>query len=280
MPDTERVLSLEEAAERLGVHYMTAYRYVRLGRLPARQVNGRWTVRASDVAAFARPPATPRRAKGEPKFSRYRERLLARLLDGDEAGAWGVVETALASGAQPRDVYLTALAPALREVGDQWADGTISVADEHRASAVASRLVGRLGPRFVRRGRRRGTVVLGGAPGDEHGLPAAILADLLRGEGYAVVDHGANTPSDSFVSAARAADALVAVGVSVATSGNERSVRSVVRALHRAVPGVPVLVGGPAVPDHDTARTMGGEGWAADGAGVATLLEQLTRGGS
>ncbi|HZR13151.1 MAG TPA: B12-binding domain-containing protein [Acidimicrobiia bacterium] len=279
MPDRQRVLSLEEAAERLGVHYMTAYRYVRLGRLPARQVNGRWTVRAADVAALTRRAHAPR-ARTAPRFSQYRDRLLRRLLEGDEAGAWGVVEAALAAGAQPRDIYLGALAPALREVGDEWAAGRITVADEHRAAAVASRLVGRLGPRFARRGRRRGTVVLGGAPGDEHGLPAAILADLLRGEGYAVVDHGANTPVDSFVGAARGADALVTVGVSVATGGNERRVRSAVRALHRAVPGVPVLVGGPAVPDDDTARSLGADGWAADGAGVVTVLEALTRRGA
>ncbi|HEY7137329.1 MAG TPA: B12-binding domain-containing protein [Acidimicrobiia bacterium] len=277
MPNRERVLSLEEAAERLGVHYMTAYRYVRLGRLPARQVNGRWTVRPADLAVLARESGAPRGRKGEPKLSRYRERLLTRLLAGDEPGAWGVVESALTSGSQPPDFYLGALAPALREVGDRWADGTITVAEEHRASAVASRLVGRLGPRFVRRGRRRGTIVLGAAPGDEHALPTAILADLLRGEGYAVIDHGANTPLDSFVSAARAADALVAVGVSVGSGGNERSVRAVVRAVHRAVPDVPVLVGGPAVRDERSARAMGADGWAADGVGVIALLEPSTR---
>ena len=31
-------LTLQEAADLLGVHYMTAYRYVRTGRLPARTV--------------------------------------------------------------------------------------------------------------------------------------------------------------------------------------------------------------------------------------------------
>jgi MerR family transcriptional regulator, light-induced transcriptional regulator len=280
MADMDKVLSLEEAAQQLGVHYMTAYRYVRLGRLPARQVNGRWTVQQADVAALERREAAPRGRKGGPNFSRYRDRLLARLLEGDEHGAWGVVESALAAGAHPRDVYLNALAPALREVGEQWADDTISVADEHRATAVASRLVGRLGPSFVRRGRRRGTVVLGGAPSDEHALPAAILADILRGEGYTVFDHGANTPLESFVRAASTADGLVAVGISVATAGNERRVRAVARAVRRAVPGVPVLVGGPAVPDNRTAHDMGADGWAADGAGVVALLRDLTHGGS
>ncbi|NDH36883.1 MAG: helix-turn-helix domain-containing protein, partial [Acidimicrobiia bacterium] len=33
-------LSLHEVARRLKVHYMTAYRYVRSGRLPAQQHDG------------------------------------------------------------------------------------------------------------------------------------------------------------------------------------------------------------------------------------------------
>ena len=40
-------ISLQEAASRLGVHYMTAYRYVRTGRLPARRDGAQWFV---DVA--------------------------------------------------------------------------------------------------------------------------------------------------------------------------------------------------------------------------------------
>ena len=36
------LIELREAAERLGVHYMTAYRHVRTGRLPAVQRGGRW----------------------------------------------------------------------------------------------------------------------------------------------------------------------------------------------------------------------------------------------
>ncbi|MBA2625064.1 MAG: helix-turn-helix domain-containing protein, partial [Acidimicrobiia bacterium] len=42
-------LSLHEAAERLGVHYMTAYRYVRLGRLPGTKEGATWRVAATDV---------------------------------------------------------------------------------------------------------------------------------------------------------------------------------------------------------------------------------------
>ena len=47
------VLRLSDAADELGVHYQTAYRWVRTGRLPARLVNGEYEVSRRDVRAVA-----------------------------------------------------------------------------------------------------------------------------------------------------------------------------------------------------------------------------------
>ena len=47
--DPARHLSLHEAADLLGVHYMTIYRRVRLGILPARKIGGTWMVDPADL---------------------------------------------------------------------------------------------------------------------------------------------------------------------------------------------------------------------------------------
>jgi excisionase family DNA binding protein len=265
-------MSLREAAEALGVHYMTAYRYVRVGLLPAVQRAGTWMIQPADVAAFrqqaqARPPAgAGRRRTGE-----LRDRLLGCLLAGDEASAWSVLDRALSTGYSPTEIYLQLLAPALRAIGDGWEEGALSVGDEHRSSAVAVRLVGRMGPSFVRRGRSLGTVVVGAAPGDVHSLPAALLADVVRAHGYRVVDLGGNVPIESFTTAA-AADGVVAVGVSVGDHARLAAAGEVVAAV-RAAATVPVLVGGPATDASVTA--LGADGWAPDAAAAATLIDQL-----
>jgi excisionase family DNA binding protein len=275
MARVERDLPLDEAARRLGVHYMTAYRYVRLGRLPARKVDGRWRVRLSDLQALRQGPAAPVRGATRRNLGTFRARLRDRILEGDEGGAWAITEAALAGGAAPVDVYVDLFAPTMRDIGDRWAEGHVTVGGEHRATAVATRLVGRMGPRFARRGRRRGTVVLAAPPGEAHGLPTALVADVLRGEGYAVVDHGANTPIEDVVGAARDADRLIAVGVSLGSTVNERAARATVRAVRDALPGVPVFVGGPAVPDDAAARAMGADGWAADARALVQALDAL-----
>ena len=179
-------------------------------------------------------------------------KLAARMVAGDEPGAWGVVEAALASGVEAADVYLDLLVPALELVGDGWAVGELTVADEHRATAIALRLVGRLGPRFARRGRKRGTVVVGAPAGEQHALPSAILADLLRGVGFEVLDMGANTPAASFAETAKEANRLVAIAIVITTPAGGAAVRAAVKAIRQAHLDVPILVGGAAV--HDRGR--------------------------
>ena len=54
-------------------------------------------------------------------------------------------------------------------------------------------------------------MLVGSVAGETHALPSAILADILRGAGFEVIDLGANTPPVSFAEAARRAHRLIAV---------------------------------------------------------------------
>jgi excisionase family DNA binding protein len=265
-------ISLQEAADRLGVHYMTAYRYVRTGRLPAERDGVLWMVDPADLRRM-REPGQPAR-RGTVRAERPAT-LAARMIAGDEAGAWAVVESALSSGMDPADVHLDLLVPALRAVGDGWADGRVSVADEHRATTVAQRVIGRLGPRFARRGRKRGAVVLGAPAGEQHALPSAILGDLLRHAGFEVLDLGADAPAESFVETALRAHRLVAVVIGATAPDGDRAIRAAVRALRAGGVEAPVLVGGAAVRDEKHARRLGADDWSgADGRAALLAVER------
>ncbi len=279
-PD-DRLIGLPEAAAILGVHYMTAYRYIRTGRLPATSVNGTWQIDRRNLKAVAPGPAAKRGRSvrgGSRASSRAAEAkgLERRLLDGDAEGAFDVCEMALASWALPVDLYTQMLVPALRSIGDRWAAGELTVADEHRASAVATRVIGRLGPVFTRPGRRRGTVVVGAPAGELHAVPVAVVADLLRGAGLEVVDLGANTPYQAFVDAALHSDRLRAIAIGATMEGNDEAIRDSVTALHDVVPGTPILVGGAGVPTEKVSRRLGADLWSGpDGRTVVELITAL-----
>ena len=248
-------LTLPQVADKLGLHYMTVYRYVRTGRLPAKRVRGTWQVDPADLAHVERSRQGTRATGKAPS----RARLEARLVASDEAGAWDVLEEALASGMEPDQVLLELVGPALRSIGTLWEQGRLSVADEHRASSVAARLISRLGARFARRGHRRGTVILAAAPGELHGFPVSIAANLLRWRGFDVVELGADTPSDALAETAVGEPDLVAVGIACTAGGSPQAARRAIAALRKSVPNVPVLIGGAAVADAAHARRLGAD---------------------
>lgn len=191
-------LTIQQAADQLGVHYMTAYRYVRLGMIPGHKAGSTWHIDAADLHRFraqGRPSALqeglrggvsgatrPKRPSARPRPAQWAERYEARLLGADGSGAWGVLEAALTAGADVEQLYLHVIAPALRSIGRRWVEGEIDIADEHVASAITLRAMSRLSPRFTRPGPKA-SVVMSGAPGDQHSVPLAMVADLLTGAG-------------------------------------------------------------------------------------------------
>ena len=265
-------LSLQEAANSLGVHYMTVYRYVRLGMLPARKVGASWRIAPADLKRLDTSPGVPARRRSAP----WRDRLQARMVAGDEAGSWKVAEAALLSGMEPANFYCDVLTPALHSIGNRWQSGLLGVEDEHLASGVASGIIGRLGPRFARRGRRLGTVVTAMPVGERHFLGIAMLADILRSEGYRVLNLGANTPGPALASAVGRVDDLSAVAVAVVNGNNLATAASLIRTIRRSLKGIPVVAGGAAIPDPDTAGSLGADGWAPDARKVGALISRLS----
>lgn len=273
MSDTD--LTLHEAAEELGVHYMTAYRYVRLGVLPAVKVGGSWHVTRGDLEAFRAGGTAVAPVESTKRRAPWAARLESRLVAGDSSGAWGVVEAALAAGADLDEIYLDVITPAMRSIGARWAAGELDIAVEHRATGIAQRLIGRLGPRFARRGRTRGHVLIGSPAGERHSLPTSMLADLLRGEGWEVSDLGADMPTESFVSTAVNSPSLAAIGVSVSSPEGVAAAATLCAALREAVPGVAIVIGGNAVEGREHALALGATHYAGS---AREFAEQLASG--
>lgn len=262
-------MTLQEAADQLGVHYMTVYRYVRLGRLPAQKVGGTWEVDPADLEGLRRGHDRSVRPK---RSADWTKRLEARLLEGDEAGAWGVLEGALASGSAPADIYTQLIGPALSSVGEKWQDGKLTIAEEHLATSVVLRLVGRMGPRFARKGRTKGAVVVTTPPGERHIIPSLMVSDFLRGAGFDVVDLGADVPIEALTEIVARIDSLVAVCVSSTRANGDRAIRRTIKAVRKSVPDMPLFIGGSSIVDAKHAESLGGDGWAKYGPGAVDLV--------
>ncbi len=267
MTDDTSTLSLNEVADELGVHYMTAYRYVRLGMLDAHQEGRSWVVRRADLDRFRSDDDE------ESSGADWVERLVARMLAADTRGAWSVVQAAMASGTSPLEVYVDILVPALREIGDRWHRGEVDVAQEHTASRVAERLLGNLETATRKRGARRGTVLMGSTQTELHSLPVSIAADIVRLAQYQVIEIGTNLPPEQFAAAVERTPDLVAVAVGVTTSGQNESVRATVHAI-RTVTDRPVFVGGNGI-DAASAKEAGATAYTLSASDLVNVLDAL-----
>ena len=219
---------------------MTVYRRVRLGILPARKIGGTWMVDPADLVPTTKPADRGRRRRRKPSTGiDVAGETPGADARGDVAGSWQVIEAAMAAGLEPAEIYVRVLAPSLHAVGASWRDGAVSVDQEHLASSVAATLVGRLGPRFVHPGRKKGVVIVAMPPGERHGLGVAMLADILTEAGYGVLNLGPDTPTASLAAAIRDAGSLAAVIVSVVDSERRPAARRLLAAVRRDDPQFP-----------------------------------------
>jgi excisionase family DNA binding protein len=197
MSDDE--LDLATAAERLGVHYQTAYRWVRSGKLPAHLRAGRYVVDPADLGAVlerrdaptAPPPPSPER------LARAADRMARALRDGDESAARRIANELVDAGCSVADLIQEVFVPPLRAIGQAWHDGQLSIWVEHRASSIVERSLADVVPNP--RGRRRGTAAVAAVSGDLHSLPTSMATAALREDQWRVHHLGADIPPEELV---------------------------------------------------------------------------------
>ncbi|HET9732714.1 MAG TPA: B12-binding domain-containing protein [Acidimicrobiales bacterium] len=257
-------MDLQESADALGVHYQTAYRWVREGTLPAVKIGSTYEIEESAVLALKaarETPVPPPRQATVRSWPATVQRLVAALETGDELAARALVDRLAVGGMDAVRLVSNLLAPAMRTVGDHWAQGRASVGCEHRATGVCERILARLSPHP--RGRPRGVAVVAMPSGDTHGLAAAMAAAALRADRWRVHHLGSDLPPDEL--AAMAADVsadLVVVSVCYATAADTRE------AVEAGRKGAPrVLVGEPGADVAElvaAARSSAPTPWDAD----------------
>lgn len=236
------MLDLRAAADEMGVHYQTAYRWVRAGRLPARFVDGRYLVARTDLDAVMTQRSAPRRPPA-PSAGR-RRRAAARMHDalvaGDEGTARQLARTLLDEGTTITDLITDVIVPPLVRIGTDWHEGRLTIWIEHRASAIVERILGEHAPNP--RGRRRGTAMVAAVSGDFHSLPTLMATAALRSDNWTVEHLGANMPPDELAQFCREHEVDLAV---LSSTNPETADLATATADRLRAAGMRVIVGGP-----------------------------------
>ena len=187
-----------------------------------------------------------------------------------------LTEEALATGVEPQVVLGEALVPAMAVVGQRFESGEYFVPELLVAARAMKASFEPLRPLLSASGTRPvATVVVGTVKGDLHDIGKNLVAAMLEGGGFEVVDLGADVPSSKFVEAVRAHGAHL-VALSALLSTTMMAMKETVQALRadQATSGVRIMVGG--APVNDTfARSIGADGYTDNASAAVRLAQEL-----
>ena len=176
-------------------------------------------------------------------------KLQALLAAHEREAAVMEVLRAVEAGLGVERLYDEVLLPLLRTLGAGWQSGQTAVWEEHMATQAIRSAVEALYPRIL--ARKAGvapvpvTVAFFCPPDEAHDLGLRMLADRFDLHGFRTVYVGASTPVDDMVACAPGVGAHV-VCLSASTHFHRAALRHAVAALEAALPGVRIIVGGPA----------------------------------
>jgi methanogenic corrinoid protein MtbC1 len=201
---------------------------------------------------------------------------LAALSRGDRTSALGQVRGLRSEGHDVRVLIRHLLAPAQLRVGELWLSDAWSVAQEHAATAISEAVLTSLAVERELSAVARPDaprVVVSCVEQEWHALPALMVAEHLRAQGFSVSYLGANSSAQGLVRHVHEIGPG-AVLLSCSLSTFLPLARRQVEAVRET--GTPVVVGGSAfdAAGH-RARVIGATAFAAGAAGVADLVSSL-----
>jgi methanogenic corrinoid protein MtbC1 len=170
------------------------------------------------------------------------------LLSGDPRAAELVVRDAIDAGLPQGVIDEAVIAPAMREVGDLWKRGDITVADEHLATDISYRVLAMQREAFRVAGRRRGKVVmLAAVETEQHVLGLEMAGSLLDEAGFDVRMLGADLPIETLRDLVERYEPAV-FGFTVTMETASDLLPLAIEETRRGAPSIRVVVGGQGVP--------------------------------
>ena len=197
----------------------------------------------SDDRVPALPPVDPASAD-VPAGSLTPELLAGLLASGDDELAAWTLRHALRESSRPV-VFDGLLRDAMHLVGQRWASGQWSVADEHLASRTLLRALEQVRPELGPESRIGPVAVLAGVAGEHHMIGLVCLEQTLQERGWTTANLGADVPPEDL--RRYVADNEVSlVALSASDPARIDALRAAIEAIRAADPGrrIRVLLGG------------------------------------
>jgi 5-methyltetrahydrofolate--homocysteine methyltransferase len=191
-----------------------------------------------------------------------------------QPGADELCREALAAGIPPQQVLSDGLVTGMARIGERFAQGKAFVPQMLLAARAMSAAMVHLRPYFASgEVKRHGVFVVGTVAGDLHDIGKNIVAMMVEGAGWEVVDLGVDVRSERFLEQLQAHPGAV-VGLSAMLTTTMVNMGQIVADLRARHPGCQILVGGAPV-TAEFARSVGASFYSPDPQGAVEHLRSL-----
>jgi 5-methyltetrahydrofolate--homocysteine methyltransferase len=202
------------------------------------------------------------------------QEIYQAVLALDEEKVKELVAGEIAAGTAVDDILNQGLIAAMDEVGDKFSCGDFFIPEMLMAAQAMQAGLKVLKPHLtVESASSKGTVVIGTVKGDLHDIGKNLVAMMMEGAGFTVVDLGVDVAPEGFLEAARQHKAKV-VALSALLTTTMPSMATTVKILAESGLGVKAIIGGAPVTS-EYADSIGAAGYSDDAPGAVVLAREL-----
>jgi 5-methyltetrahydrofolate--homocysteine methyltransferase len=203
------------------------------------------------------------------------KKLYDSVVSGDAKTTQAITKEALAEGTDPLKLVNEYMVPAMDEVGRRFEANEYFVPELLISARAMKASLELIRPILVARGDKPvGRVAIGTVKGDLHDIGKNLVASLLEGGGFEVIDLGVNVSPEKFIETVNAKQANI-VAMSALLTTTMPSMKTTIDALKAAGvrDKVKVLIGGAPI-TQKYAEEIGADGYSENAVGAVALAKK------
>jgi 5-methyltetrahydrofolate--homocysteine methyltransferase len=203
------------------------------------------------------------------------DELREAVVQGQAKVAVAKIEEGLAAGTEAGTLLREGLISGMAQVGQLYEEGEIFVPEMLVAARAMTAALGVLKPHLVEQGvETAGTVAIGTVQGDLHDIGKNLVAMMLEGSGYEIMDLGVDVPAAGFVQAIR--DGANVVAMSALLTTTMTNMQATIQAIEEAgLRGQARIIIGGAPITKTYADEIGADGYATDASGAVRVVREV-----
>ena len=201
--------------------------------------------------------------------------LADAIIKGDQNTAVEITKAAIEEGVEAKTILHDGLIAGMNVIGARFKKNEVYIPEVLIAARAMKMATEILEPELAKAGVEPiGRFMIGTVAGDLHDIGKNLVAMMLKGAGYEVVDLGIDVSAEKFVEQAKATG-IKLVGLSALLTTTMPGLEKTVKALNDANISVKTMVGGAPV-TQGYADKIGADGYAPDAASAVDVVKKLS----